>query len=478
MSERNHINKMPGSSFLLALPFFLVLAVLTVISFLIPLRPTFSDSEKRELTKFPEFSVETLISGAYFDDITLWFSDTFPGREDWLTLSQYTTNFHGYSEIAFEGPLTVSDQIPVETIPAATKPVPTTPEETPEEAPENPSPAETTATEAATEPAEETPTEAATEPEETESWGGDEVDINEIALGTAIQIGDTGYNQLGFSKIHSDRYIKAVSTFADAMAEKGVRVISAPAPTSVGVMIEEEYLAQLGCAPQDDMLAYLHDSMSDNVIKVDTFSNMVKHNDEYIYFRTDHHWTQLGAYYAYEALCNTLGYEPISLDDCRLWTQGEFTGSLYGKVRWPSRLREDILDAYVPQGDIVMYCYFRGSTTPKEWPLIDDRTGEDKNGRYSCFLGSDAPMVHVINNDIPDAPSCIVMKDSFGNCYVPFLTQHYSNIYALDYRTYKNMSIAAFVEAYDIDDVIIAPYMIATQSEDGSNMFTRRLQIP
>lgn len=476
MSERKHINKMPGSSFLLALPFFLVLAVLTVVSFLVPLRPTFSNSEKRELTSFPEFSVSSLVSGEYFDEITLWFSDTFPGREDWLTVSQYTTNFHGYSEIAFEGPLTVSDQIPMETIPPATKPAPPAPSEEPEA----PLPSE-----AETEPAEETTPEASEDspaepevPEETQAWGGDEVDINEIALGTAIQIGDTGYNQLGFSKIHSDRYINAVSTFADAMAEKGVRVISAPAPTSVGVMIEEAYLAQLGCAPQDDMLAYLHDSMSDNVIKVDTFSNMVKHNNEYIYFRTDHHWTQLGAYYAYEALCNTLGYEAISLDDCRLWTQGEFTGSLYGKVRWPSRLRVDILDAYVPQGDIVMYCYFRGSTIGKEWPLIDDRTGDDKNGRYSCFLGSDAPMVHVINNDIPDAPSCIVMKDSFGNCYVPFLTQHYSNIYALDYRTYKNMSIAAFVDQYDIDDVIIAPYMIATQSEDGSNMFARRLQIP
>lgn len=476
MSKRKHINKMPGSSFLLALPFFLVLAVLTVVSFLVPLRPTFSNSEKRELTAFPEFSVSSLVSGEYFDEITLWFSDTFPGREDWLTVSQYTTNFHGYSEIAFEGPLTVSDQIPMETIPPATKPAPPAPSEEPD-AP-LPSEAETQPAEEATpEASEASPTEPEV-PEETEAWGGDEVNINEIALGTAIQIGDTGYNQLGFSKIHSDRYINAVSTFADAMAKKGVRVISAPAPTSVGVMIEEEYLAQLGCAPQDDMLAYLHDSMSDNVIKVDTFSNMVRHNNEYIYFRTDHHWTQLGAYYAYEALCNTLGYEAISLDDCRLWTQGEFTGSLYGKVRWPSRLRVDILDAYVPQGDIIMYCYFRGSTIGKEWPLIDDRTGDDKNGRYSCFLGSDAPMVHVINNDIPDAPSCIVMKDSFGNCYVPFLTQHYSNIYALDYRTYKNMSIAAFVDQYDIDDVIIAPYMIATQSEDGSNMFARRLQIP
>ena len=520
MSENKHIYKMPGYSLLLTLPFILILGLLTVVSFIFPLRPTYSAGEKRELTKFPEFSVKALVSGDYFDDITLWFSDTFPGREDWVTLSQYTTNFHGYSEVAFEGEVTMSEQIPLESIPKPTKPEPQKPvnetpvpvETEPETQPQETAPAETVPPETQpketvppeTQPKETVPPETQpketvppeTQPKETEppapketvpvptvpsvpeSEGDDEMNISEFALGTAIQIGDTGYNQLGFSKIHSDRYIKAVNTFADAMAEKGVRVISCPAPTSVGVMVAEEYLARMGCAPQDDMLNYLHGSMSDNVVKVDTFSNMVAHNDEYIYFRTDHHWTQLGAYYAYEALCNTLGWEAISLDDCRLWPQGAFTGSLYGKVRWPSRLREDTLDAYVPQGDIEMYCYFRGSTTPKEWPLIDDRTGDDKSSRYSCFLGSDAPMVHVINNDIPDGPNCIVMKDSFGNCFVPFLTQHYSNIYALDYRTYKNMSMSAFVDQYDIDDVIIAPYMIATQSEDGTRMFTRRLQIP
>ena len=112
MSEKNETNN--RRSFLLALPFLIALAVLTVISFCIPLRPTISTSEKRELTKFPEFTLESLLSGDYFDDITLWFSDTFPGREDWLSLSQSVSSFHGYSEIAVQGDLTMSDDIPVE----------------------------------------------------------------------------------------------------------------------------------------------------------------------------------------------------------------------------------------------------------------------------------------------------------------------------------------------------------------------------
>ena len=68
----------------LVIPFFAVLAALAVIAAIVPLRPTVSYDEKRELAKFPAFSWEALLSGSFFDDITLWYSDTFPGREGWL----------------------------------------------------------------------------------------------------------------------------------------------------------------------------------------------------------------------------------------------------------------------------------------------------------------------------------------------------------------------------------------------------------
>lgn len=432
-----------------ALPFFLVLAVLTVVSFIMPLRPDFSDSEKRALAEFPEFSMETLLSGEYFSDITLWYSDTFPGRERWLEVSQMTTLFHGYSEIAIEGDLIGSDEIPVEiAVPEATQAA----------------------------AGEETAAPTETVPVET-GWGGVNVNENEVFQGAVIQIGDAGYNQVGFNQVYSDQYIAAVSDFADRMAAKGVRVISAPAPTAIGIMIEPEYLPQLNCARQDEMINYLHDNMSDNVIKVDTYTNLVKHNNEYIYFRTDHHWTQLGAYYAYEAMCMAAGFEAAPLDSFELWNQGDFTGSLYGRVRWPSKLRMDTMDCYVPQGDITMYAHFDGGNPiGKEWPLIADRTNQDRNSRYSAFLAADVPMAHVVNESIPDAPNCVVLKDSFGNCYVPFLTQNYHHVYALDYRKYWTYGLAEFCDVYDIDDVILMPYVIAIGAMDGSKMLKTHLR--
>ena len=138
MSDRK--NNSPDTGLRLVIPFLVTLAVLTAVSFIIPLRPTQSQSEKRNLAQFPEFSWNALVSGDYFDDITLWFSDTFPGRESWLEVSAMTTALHGYSEISIEGELPVMETVPEvpsvyvppeTTAPAATEaPEETVPEET------------------------------------------------------------------------------------------------------------------------------------------------------------------------------------------------------------------------------------------------------------------------------------------------------------------------------------------------------------
>lgn len=466
MSEMNEKKNTPESgrepSFWLAIPFFVVLTVLTVVSFIIPLRPTVSYSEKRELAKFPEFTVEALISGSYFDDISAWYSDTFPGREQWLDVAAGTKSLYGYSEISIEGSLEpVSDEIPVR---MEYKP------ETPETEP--PAAVEDTTAETVTEETE--PKE--TEPEETEPQGWQGVDAGEgadISLGTAIQIGDAAFNQLGFSKYESDRYIKTLNTFAEAVKEKGVRVISSPAPTAVGIMVEEQYLEKLRCASQSEMLNYLHSGMVDDIVKVDTFSNIVKHNDEYIYFRTDHHWTARGAYYAYEALCLAAGMEPAPLDSFEEWDQGTLTGSLYGKVSKPHKLRKDNVYCYIPQGDITMMAYNENGYG-QERPILRDMSAEPDNATYSTFISGDYAMVEITNNSIPDAPNCVVIKDSFGSPFVIYLTQNYHKVYCIDYRKYKAMGLTQYVDEYDISDVIYAPYLIATQSSLGNDMFRNR----
>ena len=218
----------------------------------------------------------------------------------------------------------------------------------------------------------------------------------------------------------------------------------------------------------DDMLDYMHDQMSDNVLKVDTVRKLQAHNGEYIYYRTDHHWSALGAYYAYQALCEAAGMEPVALEDMEYKNQGEMIGSIYGKVPYPKRLKKDELECWIPQGNITMYL---SETTFSEFPMIRDVSNEKSEGKYCAFLAADAPIVHIVNDDIPDGPNCLVVKDSFGNCYVPYLSQNYHNVYAIDYRKYWKYSMADFARKFNIDDVIIAPYMIATQATDANKWF-------
>ena len=92
--------------------FFVVLFAVAIISFIIPLRPTYSESEKRELEKFPEFSVKALFSGEYFGGIDTWYSDTFPAREFFTDLNTHFTGLFGKTDVQIHGDVEKGDAIP------------------------------------------------------------------------------------------------------------------------------------------------------------------------------------------------------------------------------------------------------------------------------------------------------------------------------------------------------------------------------
>lgn len=431
-----------------AIPFFVVLAVLTVVSFIMPLRPTRSQSEKRNLAQFPEFSVNAVISGTYFHDIDTWFSDTFPGREGWLTVSSRIQEFHGYSTIAIGGEIHVDNE------PIAVPEAPTAPATLPV---------------IETEPEEETQEqviieEIAPPSEDVEEWGGVYAGEDaEIMYGNSlIQIDDTIFSYCRFSQAGCDRYIQTTNTAAASLADKDVRLVSMPIPTSIGIMVENEYLENLSCTPQNDIINYMFAGMHESVIKVDLYPTLVDHNDEYIYFRTDHHWTARGAYYAYVELCDALGYEAAPLESFEEWDMGDFEGSNYWSAVYPSKLKVDRLYAYVPQGDIRMLICPDGRNG-YEWPLLMDKTHRELNTKYMAFLSGDHALAIVTNNSLPDAPNCVIVKDSYSNPLIPFLTQNYHNVYVVDYRMYSTMRLKHFVEQYDIDDVILANNLNAAQ---------------
>lgn len=458
-----HVKKHVSRGARYSIPFFVVLAVLTVVAFIIPLRPTQSWSEKRALAEFPEFSLEALVSGEYFDDINIWFSDTFPGRESWVSFAQGVEELYGVSDIVIHGDLPVYDSVPKADLSDASGDTEPTPQPTPA-ATEQPN------DEAEPLPSPEAPTITTAPDAPVEEWGGvDAGDGADIILGTVIQIEDFAFSYFGFSQYWSDVYVSSINGFAEKMRDRDVDVVSVLIPTSVGVMVEPEYLEKLKCADHAEVIDYMNSAMDDSIIKVDVLTNLRAHNDEYIYFRTDHHWTALGAYYAYESICETLDMLPAALEDFEEWDQGEFLGSFYWSCNQSSRLKADTVYAYDPPGDLETYISEENNYA-FPWTVLTDVSHASSSSKYMVFLAGDHPLTTITNNDIDDDSSCVVIKGSFGNPLVPYLTQNYHTVYAIDYRSYSHMTLSQFVEYYDVDQVIFLTTVGMVQSEGANNL--------
>ena len=96
-----------------AIAFFIALGLLTALAWSLPLRPAVSEKEKRNLEKFPAFSLTALADGSYFNQIGVWFSDTFPGRDTWISADQRLKALHGTNDVVIYGAVDAGDDIPL-----------------------------------------------------------------------------------------------------------------------------------------------------------------------------------------------------------------------------------------------------------------------------------------------------------------------------------------------------------------------------
>ena len=137
-------------------------------------------------------------------------------------------------------------------------------------------------------------------------------------------------------------------------------------PTSMDITLPASVRKDVQSSDQRKAMDYMYDSMSDDVAKVDIYDHLRNHRDEYIYFRTDHHWTALGAYYAYEKFCQVKGVAPASLeDDFQTVEYPGFLGSFYSDSgKSPALAGGDTIDVYKRQP---MICP-AASSSGQLWP--------------------------------------------------------------------------------------------------------------
>ena len=472
MSTSNSDSRTPGkflkakerSKFrliLFSLPVIALFVVITIIAWLIPLRPTMSQTENRNLEKFPKFGMAVLLDGSYFDDIGVWFSDTFTFREAWIDTANELQSLYGTKSVAIYGEIGEMDDIPEISVSAKdpTEAVDATVGESEKVEATVPSQESSNVTEPTQEnydPREEGEVETAPKDATQSSWGGQKIEeADYVGTGAVIQIGNATYNFTGFSQYYADLYSASMSKAAELLDGKS-RLFAVLGLENTTFMLTREDRISMGCKPEEDAIEYMYSNMDSRVNKVSVFENLVAHNNEYLAFRTDHHWTATAAYYAYETWCQSAGFEPVPLSEYEVIEYPGFKGSYYARASKSDLLEEDTVVCYVPPGNVKLYLSDNSHDgLGWEQPLITDRTYAPESAKYLAFLAGDHAKSTFINDDITDGSSCLVIKTSVGNPFVYYLSQHYQYVYVLDIRYYSGgRYLTSFVDHYGIDDVI------------------------
>ena len=219
-------------------------------------------------------------------------------------------------------------------------------------------------------------------------------------------------------------------------------------------------------APTADEKAII-DRLYDTVqtYTIDMYSVLEEHKGEDIYYRTDHHWTSLGAYYGYTALMEAMGMEAEPLnEDAKVTVTDSFYGTIFSSsgVRW---VAPDHIDRYISGDGLKVTAYFDG--TPTDSTLYVD-SYLDKKDKYSSFLGGNQPLC-IIETEHTDAPKVLVIRDSYSDSLAPFLTQNFSEIHLFDPRMNLN-SVKDYVETNEIDQVVVL-YSISNFISSSKDLF-------
>ena len=434
-------------------------------------RPEKSESENRTLNKFPSFTWDKFWSGEFFSkenndptDVGLsqWFADTFPFREELVTAQKSLEGLYGIRTTEIHGDVGQGDDIPdgpLTSLPTVS--------------------AEVTSSEAV-------------------SSGYQEIVVSEApddgtsatpeTLGGILVLGDTAYEYYNFSQEAADTYIGAITRFANRMEGKA-KVYDIVIPTSIAITLPASVKNSINSSDQLKAINYIYKSvtaLSENVTTVDVYTSLYNHREDYVYFRTDHHWTPLGAYYAYCELMKAAKKKPVALsyyDEAHTLVMGGFLGTFYKSTKSSAlAANPDTVTAYVPEGYIMTEYKDNGVEMKDEeyfrnFPVIRDATNMDAGAKYwYTFIGGDHPLGCLHKTEVAPGEGkkvCVLVKESYGNCFAPLLCANYDEVWVVDYRYLKG-SLSELVERVGAKEVFFMNNTSATRStslmKDLSNL--------
>lgn len=256
-----------------------------------------------------------------------------------------------------------------------------------------------------------------------------------------------------------DRNIKAVEDYFMTASETidKQKLSFLLVPTS-GLVMQEKLPKNARLFDQAKYIDQVQKAMKDYNF-VDVRDTLMDHNDEYIYYKTDHHWTSAGACLAYDVWSERTGGEAETEDGLvKNVVSDKFRGSLYSKILDADSAYDEIW-TYGLQKDEAFGSKDCTVTIDEKQQLdsiYDDEKLQEKD-KYAYFLGGNYGQVHIQNQKAASkakGKNLLIIKDSFANSFVPFVTQDYENIYMVDLR-YYNGDMKAYLQEHEITDVLV-----------------------
>jgi len=373
---------------------FCSLLLLGAVASLALTKNSVSEMENRKLTSFPVYSDSSLWSGDYFKQIEMFYADNFPLRNKWINASNAFRSKFGFesSEIKIYEP--VND----------------------EEANEKKDTLKTNITSGPL---------------------PDDSAVGEVKKRVFV-FKNRAFEMFGGGPAMGKAYADVINSYNRLLSPQ-IQVYNLIIPVALEFEITEKYKKLQ--KPNRPAIENIYNHEDSAIKKVWAIDEIRKHREEYIYFNTDHHWTSLGAYYAYVAFCKTAGLIPVAIDTVQSKVKDSFLGSLYRLTR-DSKLKDnpDSVTYYL-FGDSVNF--YIGSSNNLSYWAKSHMYAEKVSGvnSYSVFLQGDLPIVKM-ETQHKNGRKIAIVKESYGNAFAPFLINNYEKVVVVDQRYYTGDFVA------------------------------------
>lgn len=294
---------------------------------------------------------------------------------------------------------------------------------------------------------------------------GNKADNDGEMSGTVLVLNNTGRGIVlfGGGKEGGKDYAQTVSSIK-AQVGGDVKFYSMVAPTSGSFYLPDNLKNKMASEPDNI------DNINQNLVgvtPVDAYTALSKHTSEDIYFRTDHHWTQLGAYYAAEEFAKVAGVPFAPLSEYEKFEREGYLGSLYGYSNENATMRKnpDKFTFYKPKNNYTVSIY------SPQYKYKGEMSFNFNDKSTYMIYGMDN-QINYVKTDCTNGRKLVIVGDSYDNALFLNLTNSFEEIWVCDMRetigdiVYCDVNIVDFIKKMGATDVL---FNMDTFSAVGTN---------